>query len=115
MLYRRLILTLIAGFFLLLPIDVSAVEVTSRTETGINRTNNQPQWQDLGMRDVLSVTGGSTLTPSTTVRIVHDSPSGITSASHAAAARHYSVQRLSAYSHSRTVSGYISLIRSHRL
>ena len=78
-------------------------------------SHNVPQWQDIGMCDVLAVTGGSTLTPPTTVRVVHDSPSGIAPASHAAAARHYSVQRPSAYSHRRTVSGYIYLIRCLRL
>ena len=77
--------------------------------------DNAPQWQDIGMCDVLAITGGSTLTPPTTVRVVHDSPSGIASASHAAAARHYNIQRLSAYSHRRTVSGYIYKIRCLRL
>ena len=77
--------------------------------------DNTPQWQDIGMCDVLAITGGSTLTPPTTVRVVHDSPAGIAPASHTAAARHYNVQRLSAYSHRRTVSGYIYLIRCLRL
>ena len=67
------------------------------------------------MCDILAVTGGSTLTPPTTVRVVHDSPSGITPASQAAAARHYSVRSLSTYSYRRTVSGYIYLIRCLRL
>lgn len=77
--------------------------------------DNTPQWQDIGMCDVLAITGGSTLTLPTTVRVVHDSPAGIAPASHAAAARYYNVQRLSAYIHRRTVSGYIYLIRCLRL
>ena len=67
------------------------------------------------MRDVLAITGGSTLTPPTTVRVIHDSPSGIAPASHAATAHHYNVQRLSAYSHRRMVCGYIYKIRCLRL
>ncbi|MBQ9417810.1 MAG: hypothetical protein IJU19_04435 [Bacteroidales bacterium] len=81
----------------------------------IDRTDDRPQWHDVKMRDALAVIGGSTLTPPTTVRVVHDSPSGIAPASHAAAARYYSVQRPSVYGHHRTVSGYIYLIRCLRL
>lgn len=77
--------------------------------------DNTPLWQDIGMCDVLAITGGSMLTPPTTVRVVHDSPAGIAPVSHAAAARHYNVQRLSAYSHRRIVSGYIYKIRCLRL
>lgn len=67
------------------------------------------------MCDILAVTGGSTLTPPTTVRVVHDGPTGIAPTSQAAAARHYSVRSLLAYSHHRTVNGYIYLIRCLRL
>lgn len=74
-----------------------------------------PQWQDIGMCDVLAVTGGSTLTPPTTVRVMHDSPSGTTPTTHATAARRYSVKRLSAHSHRSTVGGYIYMIRCLRL
>ena len=91
------------------------IQEGSTNASSIDCTDDCPQWQDVKMCDVLAVTGGSTLTPPTTVRVVHDSPSGIALASHAAAARHYSVQRPSAYSHRRTVSGYIYLIRCLRL
>ena len=98
---------------------IAAVDVPIKggeaNASSIDCTDDRPQWQDVKMCDVLAVTGGSTLTPPTTVRVVHDSPSGIAPASHAAAARHYSVQRPSAYSHRRTVSGYIYLIRCLRL
>ena len=77
--------------------------------------DNVPQWQDIGMCDVLAVTGGSTLTPPTTVRVVHDSPAGFAPAAHAAAARHFSVHRLPALVHRRTVSGYIYMIHCLRL
>lgn len=115
--YRLLILLLgLAGWQTL---TFAAVR-TPQQECGdisatIDRTDGRPQWQDVKMCDVLAVTGGSTLTPPTTVRVVHDSPSGIAPASHASAARHYSIQRLSAYCHRRTVSGYIYLIRCLRL
>lgn len=83
--------------------------------SSIGRTDNRPQWQDVKMCDVLAIAGGSSLTPPTTVRVVHDSPAGIAPASHAAAARHYNIQRLLAYSHRRVVSGYIYKIRCLRL
>ena len=98
---------------------VAAVDVPIKggeaNASSIDRTNDRPQWQDVKMCDVLAVTGGSTLTPPTTVRVVHDSPAGIAPAAHATAARHYCNQRLSAYSHPRTVIGYIYLIRCLRL
>ncbi|MBR5093237.1 MAG: hypothetical protein IKX32_07195 [Bacteroidales bacterium] len=84
-------------------------------EASIDRTDDRPQWQDVKMCDVLAITGGSTLTPPTTVRVVHDSPAGTAPTTQTANARHYSIQRLSAYRHCRTVSGYIYLIRCLRL
>lgn len=77
--------------------------------------HNVPQWQDIGMCDVLAVTGGSTLTPPPTVRVVHDSPSGTAPTTHESGARHYSVKQLSVCSHHRTISGYIYIIRCLRL
>ena len=94
---------------------VSAASGAPQTEAGIDRTDNRPQWQDVGMCDVLAITGGSTLTPPTSVRVLHDSPTGTVSTAQAAGARYYSVQRASACSHRRTVSGYIYLIRCLRL
>ena len=98
---------------------VAAVETPLQqheaTSASVGRTDDLPKWQDVKMCDVLAVTGGSTLTPPTTVRVVHDSPAGIAPAAHATAARHYCNQRLSAYSHPRTVIGYIYLIRCLRL
>ncbi len=93
-------------------VPIKAVEVNT---SSIGCTDDRSQRQDVKMCDVLAVTGGSSLTPPTTVRVVRDSPSGIAPASHAAAARHYNIQTLSAYSHRRTVSGYIYLIRCLRL
>ena len=101
------------------PSAVAAVDIPIKdgeiNSSTIGCTDDRPQWQDVKMCDVLAVTGGCSLTPPTTVRVVHDSPAGIAPASHAAAARHYNVQRLSAYSHRRIVSGYIYKIRCLRL
>lgn len=83
--------------------------------SSIDRTDNRPQWQDVGMCDVLAITGGSTLTPPSTVRVVHDGPAGTTPTAQAAQALQYNVQRLLAYSHRRIVSGYIYMIRCLRL
>lgn len=43
--------------------------------TGVHR----PEWADMGMCDVLAVTSCSTLTPPTTVRLVHNTPTGFAS------------------------------------
>ena len=114
--FRRLIFITLAAIGLLLPTKVSAVvAVPDCTVGSIDQTDDRPQWKDIGMCDVLAVTGGSTVAPPTTVRVVHDSPSGTSVTSHTAQTRHYSALRLAAYSHCRTVSGYIYLIRCLRL
>lgn len=98
---------------------VAAVETPLQkheaTSASVDRTDDLPKWQDVKMHDVLAVTGGSTLTPPTTVRVVHDSPAGTVPTAQTAQSRHYSIQRLLACSHRRTVSGYIYKIRCLRL
>ena len=84
-------------------------------EETIARTDNRPQWHDLGMTDLLAVTNTSTLTPPPTENVGHDSPTGTASAAQSAQARHYSVARLLTRTPSRSVSGYIYLIRCLRL
>ena len=86
-----------------------------RVEAGVNRTDERPQRQDIGMNDILAVTGGSTLTPPTTVRVVHESPTGVVASSQTAQARYFSMLRPSRYGHRLAVSGYIYLIRCLRL
>lgn len=115
MTFRRLILTLLAAICLLLPTKVTAAVEEARAEAGIYGTDNRPQWQDVGMRDVLAVTGGSTLTPPSMVRVAHDGPTSIAPSAQAAQARHYTIRRLSAKSHHHIVNGYIYLIRCLRL
>ncbi|MBR6844850.1 MAG: hypothetical protein IKM79_07125 [Bacteroidales bacterium] len=94
---------------------VAAVETRVHEGVLIDRTDNSPHWQDVGMHDVLAVTGGSTLTPPTTVRVVHDSPAGTTPTAQAIGTRHCCIQRLSTCRNRRTISGYIYLIRCLRL
>lgn len=94
------------------PRQVSAGVLSPST---IERTDDWPQWQDVGMCDVLAVTGGSTLTPPTSVRVVQDSPAGTVTTAQAAQSRCYSVKRLSAYCHHHLVDGYIYLIHCLRL
>ena len=115
--YRRFILLIVAAMWLLLPKNVSAVESDASHSSleSIDRTNNRPQWQDIGMCDVLAVTGGSTVTPPTTVRVIHDSPTGTTASSQTAQAWHYSPMRLAAHSCRPVVGSYIYLIRCLRL
>ena len=92
-----------------LPSDDAAIATIEGT------SDNTPQWQDLGMCDILAVTGGSTLTPPSTVRVIHDNPAGTTPVVQAAASRHYCVKRLLTRSHHHIAGGYIYLIRCLRL
>lgn len=85
------------------------------TDGVIDCTDDRPQWQDVGMCDLLAIGGNSTLTSPTTVRVVQNSASSGTATAHAVVARHYRVNRLLVHCHRHTVSGYIYLIRCLRL
>lgn len=114
--YKRLIFILLAVIGLLLPTKVlAATEVPECMLESVNPYCNRPQWQDIGMYDILAVSGGSSVAPPTTVRVVNDSPSGATASTQTAQARHYSIMRLATHGYHRTVSGYIYLIRCLRL
>lgn len=115
MLFKRLIFIAFASMYLLFPAGVSASEGCLHSEAGINRTDDRPQRQDVGMNDILAVTGGCTLTPPNTVRVVHDSPTGTVATSQAAQLRHYSKLMLLPCSRLRAVNGYIYMIRCLRL
>lgn len=116
MLVKRLVFIAVAFASLLLPTKVSAVETESAcTLESIDQTTDRLQWQDVAMCDMLVVTGGSSVAPPTTVRVVHDSPSGTTTSTTSAQLRRYRSLRLAACGHRPIVSGYIYLIRSLRL
>lgn len=72
--YKRLIILLFALLWLMPAQAGNAPERSAKLSvgTGVHR----PEWVDMGMCDVLAVTSGSTLTPPTTVRLVHDTPTG---------------------------------------
>lgn len=113
---RRLIFTVLAAIGLLLPTGVSAAEaVPNCTLESVDQNSNRPQWRDVGMCDVLAVVGGSSVAPPSTVRVVHDSPSGTSVTMQTAQLRHYHSLRPVTYSCCRTISGYIYLIRCLRL
>lgn len=114
--FRRLIFILLAALGMLFPTKASASETPSNSSLeSINQTDHRPQWQDVGLCDILAVTGGSTVTPPSTVRQVHDSPSTATVTTQAAQVRHCSSLRLASLGHSYTVRGYLYLVRCLRL
>lgn len=74
-----------------------------------------PQWSDVGLCDILAVTGGSTLAPPTPVRVLQDTPSGTAAVIGLAAVRRFGMARVATHSRLHAVSGYIYLIRCLRL
>lgn len=110
---KRLILLLLTVLFLPLGTRASAplaTEVVSECPAV-----ERPQWRDVGLCDVLAVSNASTVVPPTTVRVVHDSPSGTTVTTQTTQMRHGDALRMTAIIHRRPVSGYIYMIRCLRL
>lgn len=67
---RRLIITMIAAICMLLPTSVTAWEAVQDCTCGeIGRTDNRPQWGDMGMDHLLVGGGQTTLTPPSPVRV----------------------------------------------
>lgn len=61
---------MLAAIWLLLPTKVSAVEtVPSSTLQSIDQNDDRPQWSDLGMEHILTVSGQSTVAPPSPVRL----------------------------------------------
>ena len=66
---------MLAAIGLLLPTDVSAVERHAGDIPGsavlqsIDQNSNRPQWSDIGMEDILAVSGQSTVAPPSPVRL----------------------------------------------
>ena len=113
---KRLTLILLAVIALLLPTQSMAAETTTQyTLESINPFNNRPQWQDIGLYDVLAFTGNSTVTVPTTVRVAHDSPTGTTTGATETLGRHYKTLRAATHRSRHTVRGYIYLICCLRL
>lgn len=113
---KRLTLILLAAIAVLLPTQSRAAKTATRhTMESINPFNNRPQWQDIGLYDVLAFIGNSTVTAPTTVREVHESPAGTTSGAIATLERHYKTLQTDTYGGYHTVSGYIYLICCLRL
>ena len=109
---KRLILILIAAIWLPLR---AAVPADGGYVLSESPAMEYPQWSDVGLHDVLAVTGGSNVAPPTTVRVVHDNPTGTTPTTSHLQARHYSTFKALSCSHLHTISGYIYLIRCLRL
>ena len=68
--FRRLIFIMLAAISLLLPIRISAaVGIDAHIIESIGRTNDRPQWDDLGMKNIMAVNGQSNITPPSPVRL----------------------------------------------
>ena len=87
----------------------------AEAELSVRPAVERPQWVDLGMCDVLAAPSGTSLTPPTTVRVVHNNPTG----THPSASeRHPLYGRGMACPLARPVgtrSGYIYMLRCLRL
>ena len=72
--YKKLIILL---FALLCLMPAQAGNAPERSaELSVGSGVHRPEWVDLGMCDVLVVNSCTSLTPPTTVRHVHDTPTG---------------------------------------
>lgn len=70
MFLKRLIFILLAAIWLLLPTRVSAVEAMPKcTLESIDHNSDRPQWSDLGLEDILPVSGQSNITPPSPVQL----------------------------------------------
>lgn len=111
--YKRLIILLFALLWLM---PVQAGNAPKRgaalsVGTGVHR----PEWVEMGMCDVLAVTSNTTITPPTTVRLVHDTP---TASNPSMAVRHMPIGSrllLRAYMRPYVHRSCIYLLRSLRL
>ena len=64
---------------LLLPTQVSAADASSSyTLESVNPHHDHPQWSDLGMDQILAVSGQSNITPPSPVRLASQGPMAIT-------------------------------------
>ena len=111
--FRKLLLLLLATVWLA-PVAM-AQQRADDAVLSVADEPSAPQWTDIGMHDVLAAGSTTTLTPPTTVRLVHDTPS--TAAPHPA-------DRQAAFAATRTAvtsahlfarKGYIYLLRCLRL
>lgn len=71
MFFRRLIFTMLAAIWPLLPMKVSAAEsaVSHGTLHSIDQNSHRPQWSDLGLENILATCGQSTVAPPSPVRL----------------------------------------------
>ncbi|MBQ8703740.1 MAG: hypothetical protein IJ524_05145 [Bacteroidales bacterium] len=110
---KRLILLLLA-LICVLPLRAGN-EPTATAVLSNGSQMERPQWEDIGMHDVLAAPGGCLLTPPTTVRVLHETPTGtatFTVTHHAVFARPMASSIASrAYVH----RGYIYLLKCLRL
>ena len=118
MIHRRLIYFLLVVVTLLAPTSVSAAEGhILPSQSGISQTDHRPQWDDLGMQNVLAVRGQTTVAQPSTVRLTNNNPAGFGLAGCASQAmrRGWSVPLRRGDSRLHWRQGYIYLIQCLRL
>lgn len=125
MFFRRLIFIMLAAIGLLLPTKVSAVETVPRsTLQSIDRNSDRPQWSDLGMENILAVSGQSTVAPPSPVRLASNGRrvqggnshlSGVSPTVSERAACNYSIVQRTPRFRTAWTRGYLYIIRCLRL
>ena len=75
---KRLIILLLA-WACLAPAAVAHITSSRCAELSVAKESARPQWTDIGLHDVLVAVNGVSLTPPTTVRLVHNTSAGYVS------------------------------------
>ena len=110
---KKLILLLLAILWLV-PAradDVPGWDAVLSGSTDVQR----PEWVDLGMCDVLIIANSSTLTPPTTVRLVHNTPTGYAPSGSIRHGVYSSALHLKTDAHPYVHKGYLYLLQCLRL
>ena len=125
MFLKRLIFILLAAIGLLLPTKLSAVEAMPKcTLESIDHNSDRPQWSDLGMEDILPVSGQSNITPPSPVQLASQGRRLANGNSHSAGvspvtawqtAGSYCIVHNAARLHASRATGYIYIIQRLRL
>ena len=116
MFIKRLIFILLASIWAM-PATVGTHSESQLSEPNMSQTCHRPQWEDVGLHDVLAVSAQSTIVPPTVVRLVHyESTTGIAqSGTQSRISRHWDSTLCTRAMNHDSVRGYLCLLCSLRL
>ena len=122
---KRLIFIMLVAVWALLPTRVSAAEAAPNgTLQSIDRNSNRPQWDDLGMENILAVRGQSTVAPPSPVRLASNGrrvqggnshSSGVSPTVSERAVCNYNIVQCTPRFRTTWTRGYLYIIRCLRL